>query len=210
MFAEKLKPLLRPGDTLWIHDYHLFLMAQELRNLGVTCPIGFFLHIPFPPWSLFRALPRATDVLQALASYDQIGLQTRADAPNLNACFRIGKIEGTGQAFPIGIDPVSFAKDAEAAADEPEVQRLKASLSGRPLIIGVDRLDYSKGLEERFLGYQQLLRRYPEHRGQVTYLQIAPVSRGEVEEYRLLRRKLDVLTGRFIGSFSDIDWTPIR
>ncbi|MDG6094839.1 trehalose-6-phosphate synthase [Acetobacter sp. AN02] len=210
MFAEKLMPLLRPGDTIWVQDYHLFLLAQELRALGATCPIGFFLHIPFPPWSLFRALPFATDVLKAMASYDQIGLQTREDAYNLNECFRITRIEASGRAFPIGIDPVSFAEEAITSAESPEARRLQASLRGKPLIIGVDRLDYSKGLEERFLGYQQLLRRFPEHRGNVTYLQITPVSRGEVEEYRLLRRKLDEVIGRINGTFSNVDWTPIR
>ncbi|MCH4091424.1 alpha,alpha-trehalose-phosphate synthase (UDP-forming) [Acetobacter sp.] len=212
MFARTLAPLLKPDDIIWIHDYHLFPLAQELRALGVTAPVGFFLHIPFPPWSLFRALPPATALLEAMQSYDLIGVQTEEDAQNLWECLRVEGMTDPSRvvACPIGIDPVSFSEEAREAFDGPEVRRLRESLHDEPLIIGVDRLDYSKGLEERFLGYEKLLIRYPEHHGHVTYLQVAPVSRGEVEEYRLLRRQLDETIGRINGVFAAYDWTPIR
>lgn len=212
MFARVLQPLLKPDDTIWVHDYHLFPLGQALRDLGVTVRIGFFLHIPFPPWSLFRALPPADTLLKDLEAYDLIGVQTEEDAHNMRECLQTVDANDVSrvEAFPIGIDPVSFAAEAESVMASEEVARLKASLRGKPLIIGVDRLDYSKGLEERFLGYERLLVRYPEHRGHVTYLQVTPVSRGEVEEYRLLRRMLDETIGRINGAFAEFDWTPIR
>ncbi|WP_291363168.1 alpha,alpha-trehalose-phosphate synthase (UDP-forming) [Acetobacter sp. UBA5411] len=212
MFARVLAPLLKPDDIIWVHDYHLFPLAQALRELGVTVPIGFFLHIPFPPWSLFRALPPATALLDDMKAYDLIGVQTEEDAQNLWECLRVEGMTDPSRvvACPIGIDPVSFSEEARDAFDGPEVRRLRESLHDEPLIIGVDRLDYSKGLEERFLGYEKLLIRYPEHHRHVTYLQVAPVSRGEVEEYRLLRRQLDETIGRINGAFAAYDWTPIR
>lgn len=210
LFAQKLLPLLQPGDQIWIHDYHLFPLGQALRDLGVTAPIGFFLHIPFPPWSLMRALPEADSLLRSMQAYDVIGLQTEDDARNMNDGFSIVGVKAKAEVFPIGIDPDSFAKQAEDGLSNPEVQRLKESLQGKPFIIGVDRLDYSKGLPERFRGYETFLARYPEHRGKVVYLQVTPVSRGNVPEYRALRRELDEAAGRINGTYGDFDWTPIR
>ncbi|MEE8664060.1 MAG: trehalose-6-phosphate synthase [Acetobacter sp.] len=210
LFARKLLPLLRPNDTIWIHDYHLFLLGHELRKLNVTAPIGFFLHIPFPPWSLFRALPHGEDILRHLSACDIIGLQTEEDAANMNECFRLFGFPQRAAAFPIGIDPKRFAREAQEATQGDEYARLKTSLQGRPLIIGADRLDYSKGLQERLTGYEKLLTRFPEHRGRVTYLQVTPISRKEVEEYRLLRRQLDEQIGRINGMFAQFDWTPVR
>ncbi|MBO1360905.1 trehalose-6-phosphate synthase [Acetobacter sacchari] len=212
LFARGLASLLEPGDTVWIHDYHLFPLGQELRNLGFQGRIGFFLHIPLPPWSLFRALPPAEPILRSMQAYDLIGLQTEEDANNLRGCFEAEGLSGADRVrpFPIGIDPTQFGADARLAFAGKEVQRLRDSVHDEPLIIGVDRLDYSKGLQERFLGYERLLTRYPEHRRHVTYLQVAPVSRGEVEEYRLLRRQLDETIGRINGAFAEFDWTPIR
>ncbi|MFT8717751.1 alpha,alpha-trehalose-phosphate synthase (UDP-forming) [Acetobacter sp.] len=212
MFARTLKPLLKPDDIIWVHDYHLFPLAQALRELGVTAPIGFFLHIPFPPWSLFRALPCADALLEDMQAYNLIGVQTEEDCQNLWECMRIENETDASKvvACPIGIDPVAFAEEARDSDNGLEVKRLRESLHNEPLIIGVDRLDYSKGLEERFLGYERLLTRYPEHHRHVTYLQVAPISRGEVEEYRQLRRQLDETVGRINGAFAACDWTPIR
>lgn len=212
MFARTLLPLLEPGDTIWVQDYHLFPLARMLRELGVKAPIGFFLHIPFPPWSLFRALPPAEALLQDMGAYDLLGVQTEEDAENLRDCLRKEEAGDPARvmACPIGIDPGRFAEEAQEAWKSDEISRMRESMHSEPLIIGVDRLDYSKGLEERFRGYERLLTRYPEHRGHVTYLQVAPVSRGEVEEYRLLRRQLDETIGRINGIFAEVDWTPIR
>lgn len=210
LFARKLLPLLQPGDRIWIHDYHLFPLGQALRDLGVTAPIGFFLHIPFPPWSLMRALPHADGLLRTMQAYDVIGVQTEDDARNMNDGFSIVGVEAKARVFPIGIDPENFAKQAEEGLTHPDVKKLKESLSGKPFIIGVDRLDYSKGLLARFKGYETFLARYPEHQGKVDYLQVAPVSRGNVPEYRALRRDLDEAAGRINGTYGTYDWTPIR
>ncbi|GBQ28292.1 alpha,alpha-trehalose-phosphate synthase [Acetobacter estunensis NRIC 0472] len=212
MFARQLKPLLKPGDVIWVQDYHLFPLGQELRNLGVNVPIGFFLHIPFPPWSLFRALPPATALLHDMQAYDLIGVQTDEDAGNLRENLKAAGYNHPARvvACPIGIDPIKFGETAAKAYEGEPIKRLRGSLHDEPLIIGVDRLDYSKGLEERFLGYERLLTRYPEHHRHVTYLQVTPVSRGEVEEYRQLRRQLDETVGRINGAFAASDWTPIR
>ncbi|MFT8444700.1 MAG: trehalose-6-phosphate synthase [Acetobacter orientalis] len=210
LFARELKKQLGPDDIIWVQDYHLFPLGQALRDLGVTNPIGFFLHIPFPPWSLMKSLPDAEHLMRSMQAYTVMGVQTEDDARNMNDGFVQCNIAQKAQVFPIGIDPDSFVQQAEAGEHDFDVQRLQISLRGRPLIIGVDRLDYSKGLPERFHGYEAFLKRFPEHRGKVMYLQITPVSRGNVEEYRLLKRQLDETAGRINGMYGDFDWTPIR
>jgi len=209
-FAAALAPLLRDGDLIWIHDYQLFPLGQMLRERGVPCRIGFFLHVPFPPPSIFMALPGADGMLASLAAYDLFGLQTAPDALHLNDLFAAHGIAARAHAFPIGIDPRSIATMARRAPRSAQWRKMQASLVGRDLILGVDRLDYTKGIPHRFRGYAQLLRRFPEHRGKVTMMQIAPVSRGEVSQYRALRRELDELVGRINGEHSDVDWTPLR
>ncbi len=212
-FAAALAPLLRPDDTIWIHDFHLFLLAKELRALGCKQRIGFFLHVPFPPRAVFTGLPHAHDVLAAMDSIDAIGVQTEDDAENLRgalishghagAALRVG-------GFPIGIDAVGFANLAARLATQKEVTRLRDSLAGRSLAIGVDRLDYTKGLPQRIAGFGALLARFPKHRGKITFLQVAPVSRGDVAQYRALRRELDESVGRINGQMAEPDWAPIR
>ena len=209
-FARELAPLLLPDDMIWVHDYHLFPLGQALRDLGVTCPIGFFLHVPFPPPALFNCLPQADTLLRTLAAYNVIGVQVAEDAENLNVLLRKLDISVRASAFPVGIDPDALAKAAARAESGPEVVRLAESLDDRTLILGVDRMDYSKGLPQRFRGFAHLLRRFPAHRNRVRYLQIAPVSRGDVAQYRALRRELDELVGHIDGEYSDFDRTPLR
>jgi trehalose 6-phosphate synthase len=215
-FATALAPLLRPDDTIWVHDYHLIPLGAALRRLGVAGRIGFFLHVPFPPPRMFAALPRADRLLAALPAYDLIGLQTQEDAANLTAALAdagVGKAGGgppRGRAFPIGIDPEAFAAAARREAAGADVSRLHDSLAGRALILGVDRLDYTKGLPQRFRGFQRLLERFPARRAQVTFLQIAPVSRGDVAEYRSLRKELDELASQLNGAFAEFDAFPLR
>ncbi|GAN54555.1 alpha,alpha-trehalose-phosphate synthase (UDP-forming) [Tanticharoenia sakaeratensis] len=210
MFAEHLTPLLRPDDVIWVHDYHLFPLGQMLRDAGVMCRIGFFLHIPFPPWSVSRALPIADELLHEMTAYDLVGVQTEEDAINLDGCFAACGVQVKARAFAIGIDPDGFLEQAETAVKSHDGRTLRESLHGRKLILGVDRLDYSKGLPERMLGYAQLLKRYPEHLGKVTFLQIAPVSRGGVATYQQLRQQLEELVGRINGEYASYEWTPIR
>ena len=209
-FAVALTKLLQPDDTVWVHDYHLIPLGEALRRHGVTCRIGFFLHVPFPPLPLYRSLPQGDVLLKDFGAYDLLGVQTEEDAGHLNAALAEVDVAIRAQAHPIGIDPVGFAAAAEKAEKGPEAKRLVQSLAGRSLILGVDRLDYSKGLPQRFKGFMQLLKRFPEHRGKVTLLQIAPVSRGDVAEYRILRRELDELAGRINGQHAEFDWMPLR
>ena len=209
-FARCLAPLLKDDDTVWVHDYQMIPCGKALRDAGAKNRLGFFLHIPFPPPTLFETLPQGQALLKSFAAYDVIGVQTEDDAENLNQCFARANMKTCASAFPIGIDPDSFADAAEKSVGTDERQRLDESLGDRSLIIGVDRLDYTKGLPERFRGFEQLLARYPEHRNKVTFLQIAPVSRGDVAQYRTLKRELDALAGRINGEHADFDWIPLR
>jgi trehalose 6-phosphate synthase len=212
-FAHSLMPLLRADDVVWVHDFHLFPLGAELRKRGARHRIGFFLHVPFPPRALWAVLPRSSELLADLAAYDVIGMQTEEDAENLrDALMHAGYAEAAARVavFAIGIDATGFAAAAEKSAKAPDAARLVESLGGRNLVIGVDRLDYTKGLPQRFAGYAQLLARFPRHRGKVTYLQVAPVSRGDVAQYRALRRELDEWAGRINGQHAEFDWAPLR
>jgi trehalose 6-phosphate synthase len=216
-FAQALVPLLRPGDILWIHDYHLMPLGRALREQGVDLKMGFFLHIPFPPLSVFDILPPAGELAADLAAYDLVGFQTAEDRDNFVGCAR--KILPDAQrahaiasavALPVGIDGNAFARMAKTSRMNAESLRLKDSLVGRKLIIGADRLDYSKGLPQRFEAYSDLLETHAEYREKVSYLQVAPRSREEVSEYRELKRTLDRLTGRINGKYAEFDWVPLR
>jgi trehalose 6-phosphate synthase len=224
IFAEKLTPLLQPDDLVWIHDYHFLPLAAELRRLGVTNRIGFFLHIPFPAPELLLTLPVHRKLVGDLCAYDLLGFQTEDDVRALGRYITEeagGRVDENGvaevmnrhprlAAFPIGIDTEAFAHMAEKAVQRPEALRLSESLAGRDLVIGVDRLDYSKGIPQRLEAFGELLSHWPEHRSRVTFMQIAPVSRGEIAQYRALRREIEGLAGRLNGKFSEFDWTPVR
>ncbi|MDQ3206099.1 MAG: alpha,alpha-trehalose-phosphate synthase (UDP-forming) [Pseudomonadota bacterium] len=225
LFAEKLAPLLRDDDTVWIHDYHLIPLARLLRERGVTCKLGFFLHVPMPSSDLLAALPDHARLFEGLSSHDLIGFQTDRDLERFQDYVRLfgrGRVIDHGVletaegrrlragAFPISIDTAHIAELAASAVGKASVKRLAGSLSGRQLAIGVDRLDYSKGMPERFRAFACYLERYPDQRGKLTYLQIAPVSRGEVKEYRALRHELERLAGHINGGYAEPDWTPMR
>jgi len=213
-FAEQVRRIARPGDLIWIHDYHFLRMAHDLRELGVDNPIGMFLHTPFPSPDIAHALPRHRETLGALAEFDLVGVQTTRDLDHLRRYLRRDRaIDPSGpqlQAFPIGIDADAMAGHAERAVETPSYKRLCTSLDGRRLVVGVDRLDYSKGLPRRFQAYGELFARHPDLLGTVSYLQIAPISRGEVPEYRELKDRLDSLSGSINGKYGDADWVPLR
>lgn len=212
-FAAALAPLLAPDDTVWVHDFHLFPLGAELRALGCRQKIGFFLHVPFPPRAVFDGLPNAQALLETLAGYDAIGTQTEDDAENLRgALIAANQAEAAMKvgAFAIGIDAAGFAGLAARRFGDKEVEQLRASLVDRALAIGIDRLDYTKGLPQRIAGFGKLLERFPRRRGKVTFLQVAPVSRGDVAQYRALRRELDEMVGRINGQYAEPDWAPIR
>ena len=223
-FAETLAPLIEPDDLIWVHDYHLIPLARELRALGVKNRIGFFLHIPWPAHQVMINLPRHRQLVEAMFDYDLVGFQTaeyqqafeeyvlsEADG----AVIRPGLLKGFGRhlelgAFPIGIDAAEFARMVKSSRARRMRDLMTACTVFRHLIVGVDRLDYSKGLEERFLGFEQFLERNPDLRREVLMLQIAPVSREAVEAYQEIRARLDSLSGRINGEFADVDWAPFR
>jgi trehalose 6-phosphate synthase len=209
-FARVLAPMLRPDDVVWVHDFHLIPLATSLRAMGCRQRIGFFLHVPFPPPSLFVALPQGDALLRDLAAFSLIGVQTDQDRDHLRAALAHALVGARVETFPIGIDADTFAAESLRGATGPEGRRLTASLADRALVLGVDRLDYSKGLPHRLRGFARLLARFPHHRRRVTLLQVAPVSRNEVAQYRALRRELDELAGRINGEHGEPDWNPIR
>ena len=225
LFADTLAPLLRDDDLVWIHDYHLIPLAQLLRQRGIRCRLGFFLHVPMPSSDLLAALPDHNRLFEGLSSYDLIGFQTERDLERFQDYVRLfgrGEVIESGVlatakghrlragAFPISIDTARIAEQAANAVGKASVKRLADSLSGRLLAIGVDRLDYSKGLPERFRAFGCYLERHWEQLGRLTFLQIAPVSRGEVAEYQALREQLERLTGHINGEHAQPDWTPMR
>ncbi|MHC9085417.1 alpha,alpha-trehalose-phosphate synthase (UDP-forming) [Luteimonas sp. RIT-PG2_3] len=225
LFADRLAPLLRSDDTVWIHDYHLIPLGFLLRERGIDCRIGFFLHVPMPSADLVAALPDHARLFTALYAYDLVGLQTARDVDRFRSYVRLfggggmvddDTVQAPGGrrlrvgAFPIGIDPDRIQKQAASAMAKPAVRALATSLEQRALAIGVDRLDYSKGLPERFHAFQRFLERHPAERGRMTYLQIAPVSRGDVDEYRQLRDELEQIAGHVNGTHAEPDWTPLR
>ncbi len=223
-FAETLAPLVEPDDLIWVHDYHLIPMARELRRLGVKNRIGFFLHVPWPAHQVFINLPRHRQLVEAMFDYDVVGFQTQEyrqafeeyvlseaggeqPAPGILKAF--GQTLNVG-AFPIGLDAVDFARMLKSARARRMRDLMTACTVFRHLIVGVDRLDYSKGLEERFLGFERFLNENPDMRREVLMLQIAPVSRESVEAYQDIRGRLDGHSGRINGEFADVDWNPIR
>ncbi len=225
LFADTLAPLLREDDTVWIHDYHLIPLAAMLRERGIGCRIGFFLHVPVPSADLVQALPDHHALFSTLYACDLLGFQTRRDVDRFQSYVRLFGggtvldpewIQSPGgrrirtSAFPIGIDTAHIARQAHGATRHNAVRALRRSLQFRKLAIGVDRLDYSKGLPERFHGFERYLSRYPQQKGSMTFLQIAPVSRGSVNEYRKLRTDLERLAGHINGSHAEADWTPLR
>ncbi|MBT8441615.1 MAG: trehalose-6-phosphate synthase [Gammaproteobacteria bacterium] len=224
LFARKLQPLLRPDDVIWVHDYHLIPLASELRRAGVPNPIGFFLHVPFPDIEVLRVLPVYRELLRALCAYDIVGVHTPGDLRSFNEAVAQPDIGGIAQAdrregngkrvhadvFPIGIDVDGCQRVAAGPVGAEKTERMVHHLHGRDLIIGVDRLDYSKGLEERFRAVEKLFENYPETRGNVSFIQIAPKTRSGVRAYKDIRQTLEQAAGEINGRFADIDWVPIR
>jgi trehalose 6-phosphate synthase len=223
-FASQLSELLAADDVVWVHDYHLIPLAQKLRERGVVQPIGFFLHIPFPHIEILRVLPVYAELLQQLLCYDLLGFQTEPDLASFRACIRqvwpeaviedsrivVGDRATVTMVCPIGVDVDAIAGEAAAAVQAEECRRMVAGLLGRRLMVGVDRLDYSKGLVQRFRAYERFLETHPENHNRVTFMQIAPLSRIDVRAYSEIRRELEQVTGRTNGRFADTDWTPIR
>jgi trehalose 6-phosphate synthase len=223
-FASNLEKLLRPDDVVWVHDYHLMPLAKSLRDRGHKNKIGFFLHIPFPPPEILTALPNHERLVPALCQYDVVGFQTEVDANNFSRFLaedvglrRAGadgfmcddRIVRVG-VFPVGVETEAFSRLARRAIRSAFVGEVLASMVGRAMIIGVDRLDYSKGIPERMDAFERLLTNFPDWRGLVTYLQITPRSRTDIDEYADLGRIVGEAVGRINGGFGEASWTPLR
>jgi trehalose 6-phosphate synthase len=223
-FAETVQPLIDPDDLVWVHDYHLIPLGAQLRERGLKNRIGFFLHIPWPPARLLTSLPAHERLVLSMLAYDVIGFQTAEWLESFqnyverelgghveaNGMVHVGDRSVHAAAYPIGIDYREFRQAVASAQAGEACARLTESATGRHTIIGVDRLDYSKGLAERFEGYRRFLEDNDDCRGRVFLLQIAPPSRGEVHTYEANRESLDELSGRINGEFAEVDWVPIR
>lgn len=217
---------LVPGDRVWVHDYQLIPLGAELRRHGHRGPLGFFLHIPFPPYDVFRALPDRHWLLEAFLAYDLVGFQTPLDTRHF--AFTLGNELGAevdleaGVArhgdrtvrfgtFPIGIDPDGTAAEAHGNRETPLGRRLTRTLRDRKLVIGADRLDYTKGLVERFQAYERFLElNGDEVDDELIYVQITAPSRQDVREYQEISQQLEAESGRINGRHARIHWTPLR
>jgi trehalose 6-phosphate synthase len=222
-FARLIAPQLRPTDLVWIHDYHFMLLARDLRKLGVKCPIGFFLHIPFPPADLLATLPWHKEIVEALTACDLVGFQTRNDVRNFRE-YILRRADGEvisersvrvfGRklaigAFPVGIDTERYAALATSANAQKFFESQKKFMNAQLAIVGADRLDYTKGLIYRLRAYEHFLETYAEYHKRVSLVQIAAPSRKSVPEYRDLRRELEGISGRINARYAEIDWTPL-
>ena len=221
--ARALLRFRKPDTGFWIQDYHFLALGAELRALGVTHPIGFFLHTPWPTHDVFRCVPHHRELVEAMLAYDLIGFQTDRDRDNFLAYvesdFGLDVAGGIVQSrhgashcavFPIGIDPARFAAFAAKASSHPDVSRLRRSLHGEKLAIGVDRIDYSKGLVNRIEAFDRMLTAQPQLKRSVSLLQIATPSRGNIEAYGDLQSQLARLVSDVNGRHGEVDWTPIR
>ena len=221
--ARALLRFQKPDSAFWVQDYHFLALGAELRDLGVTQPLGFFLHTPWPARAVIEGVPHHRELIEAMLAYDLIGFQTGDDCENFldylqselaldvaDGC--VASRFGTTRVavFPIGIDPEKFAQQAAKALSHPDVSRLRRSLHGEKLAIGVDRLDYSKGLINRINAFDRMWTTQPQLARTVSLLQIATPSRGAIEAYGNLQNELAKLVSDVNGRHGEVDWTPIR
>jgi trehalose 6-phosphate synthase len=221
--ARALLRFKKPDTVFWIQDYHFLALGAELRDLGVTQPVGFFLHTPWPARAIIEGVPHHRELIESMLAYDLIGFQTNDDCENflgyVSASLGLEIEDGVVMSrhgksriavFPIGIDPENFARQAAKAVSHPDVSRLRRSLNGEKLAIGVDRLDYSKGLVNRVNAFDRMWTLQPALARAVTLLQIATPSRGGIEAYGNLQSELAKLVSDVNGRHGEVDWTPIR
>ncbi len=247
LFAQKLMPLLKSDDIIWIHDYHLIPLAAQLRALGCKQRIGFFLHIPLPPPPLLAAIPQHAWLMECFFAYDVVGFQSQEDVqhfadyvqqelgaeklPSLPAGVSLASDSGQGanqsphhgaqrfhafnrtvqaQAFPIGIDVEEFMRLADGKDAHDAYITTRQQYARRRVMIGIDRLDYSKGIPNRIRAFRALLNQFPENRDSATLIQIASPSRETVNAYTDILRELEGLCGAINGDFGNLDWMPVR
>lgn len=209
-FARHANELVTAGGVVWFHDYHLLLAGQAIRRLGFRGRVGMFLHIPFPSPDLFETLPWGGEIVTAMCEFDLVGFHTRQWAENFRACARVhlnGSLSPRTCVLPIGVDPALFQPDGPI---DPDIDGLRIALGDRRLILGVDRLDYAKGIPERLLAFERFLEMWPAWRSKVSFVQVSVPSRDDVPEYAELRQRVENLVGRINGRFGEADWVPVR
>ena len=227
-FAEVIAEKVRIEDYIWVHDYHLMLVAKELRNMGLENKVGFFLHTPFPALDIFFKLPWRMQILSALLEYDLVGFQTRRDRNNFVYCIETMSkglhVDARKQvstmitpkreigigSFPISIDFRDVSRLAASPVVAQAAKQLHEAIPNQQIVLGVDRLDYSKGIPEKLRAFRNVLERFDGLRGKVTLLQIAVPSRGDIPEYQALRTEIEGLVGEINGMFSQSGWTPVH
>ncbi|HYR87396.1 MAG TPA: trehalose-6-phosphate synthase [Terriglobia bacterium] len=227
-FADVVVKVSRPDDFVWVHDYHLMMVAQELRSRGMGNSIAYFHHIPFPSPDIFETLPWRNEVLQALMCFNSLGFQTVHDRRNFIACLRrcmphirvghAGKtlqVRAGGQcahagAYPISVDFEGFARDAAGTTISSGSKAIENQFPDMQIILGIDRLDYTKGIPERLIAFEKLLISRPGLHGRVNMVQIVVPSREEIPEYNQLRLRIETLIGKINGQYSKPGWVPIH
>jgi alpha,alpha-trehalose-phosphate synthase [UDP-forming] len=227
-FGKAVSETATDEDFVWVHDYHLMLTAEAMRQAGVVAPMGFFLHTPFPGADIFEKLPWKKPILKALLQFDAIGFQSLHDCTNFVSCLHRLLPEAVVEAgrphrqvsfagrrtvigtFPIGIDFEEFTKQAAQPEIEAHSAEIRRRLSGDKLVLGVDRLDYTKGIPERLKSFRLLLRKYPKQRGHITLVQVVVPSREEIPNYKHLRREVELLVSQINGEFTQPGWVPVH
>lgn len=223
-FARQLLPLLKEDDLIWVHDYHLIGLAAQLRAWGCKQKIGFFLHIPFPPPIIFQALPQHEALMRDLLTYDLIGLQSKQDLRHFSSyvvdqaggdvqpegSYRAYGRQARCEVFPIGIDAQAFATLTQKPESMQVHETMLREYSQRRLVLGIDRLDYSKGLPERIHAFRDLLSRHSHHQSSATLVQIGSPTRENLQAYAEIRARFESLCGSINGDFGELDWMPVR
>ncbi len=227
-FANALAEDCRPDDFVWVHDYQLMDVAHHLRDAGCLANLAFFLHIPFPAPDIFMKLPERNTVLASLLAYDLVGFQTQRDRRNFIQCVRmlmknarvrvdghlhtvrLGDYEIHVGSFPIGIDANSFADAATTPEVEERLRSIRSLYANRQIVLGLDRLDYTKGIPERLRAFANLLERFPEVRGRIHLVQVVVPSREGIPEYDDLRVEIERTVARINGRYSELGWVPVH
>ena len=222
-FADAVLSVAKPGDTIWVHDYQLMLVPALVREKLPDVSIGFFLHIPFPSFELFHLIPWRNELLKGLLGADLVGFHTFDDVQHFtHSCARLLNVNLSAnvislsdrlvvaEAFPMGIDEQKYASLATSDQVKNEIEQLKSSLNGARIVLSVDRLDYSKGILQRLLAFEELLRKYPEFIGKVVLYMIVVPSRDTVPQYKHLRDEIDKRVGNINSLFRTINWSPVH
>ena len=222
VFCDVVLKVVKEDDIIWIHDYHLMLLPELLREKLPQATVGFFLHIPFPSFEVFRALPWRKQIAKGLLGADLIGFHTYDYVDHFLDSIRwvLGYEHTLGQVvtgdrivkvdiFPMGIDYGRFANAWDMPEVKKEIDRIQKKIGKRKVVISIDRLDYTKGIPLRLEAFDLFLEKYPEYKEKISLIMVAVPSRTKVEHYMLLKKQVDELVGRINGKYGTIGWTPI-